>query len=64
MTGTKVEVGGWFSSADEVRALAAAADGTMVPAVQTFPLSAAGAAHAALVARATTGKVVLVPDAG
>ncbi|GAA2257613.1 zinc-binding dehydrogenase [Streptomyces amakusaensis] len=49
---------------DEARALAAAADGTMVPSVQAFPLSRAAEAHAALEARATTGKVVLVPDAG
>ncbi|MGV9772159.1 zinc-binding dehydrogenase [Streptosporangium sp. NPDC003464] len=49
--------------ADEARALAAAADGSMLPAFQTFPLSQAAAAHAALESRATTGKVVLVPDA-
>ena len=48
---------------DEARALAAAADGSLVPAYQTFPLSQAAAAHAALETRATTGKVVLVPDA-
>ncbi|WP_433433827.1 zinc-binding dehydrogenase [Nonomuraea sp. CA-141351] len=45
----------------EVRALAAAAEGTLVPAVRTFPLAQAAAAHAALETRATTGKVVLVP---
>jgi NADPH2:quinone reductase len=45
----------------EKRALAAAADGTFVPAVQTFPLSEAAAAHAALETRATSGKVVLIP---
>ncbi|GAA2213196.1 zinc-binding dehydrogenase [Nonomuraea monospora] len=45
----------------EVKALAAAADGTLVPDVQVFPLSQAAAAHAALEARQTTGKVVLVP---
>ncbi|MFB4277323.1 MULTISPECIES: zinc-binding dehydrogenase [unclassified Nonomuraea] len=45
----------------EARALAAAADGTLVPAVQAFPLSEAAAAHAALETRRTTGKVVLVP---
>ncbi|MEV0220233.1 zinc-binding dehydrogenase [Streptomyces sp. NPDC050704] len=45
----------------ETRALAAAGEGRLVPAVQTFPLSDAAAAHAALEARATTGKVVLVP---
>lgn len=42
-------------------ALAAAARGELIPAVQTFPLSEAAAAHAALEARATTGKVVLLP---
>ncbi|PZG09964.1 zinc-binding dehydrogenase [Nonomuraea aridisoli] len=45
----------------EARALAAAADGRLVPAVQTFPLAEAAAAHAALESRRTTGKVVLVP---
>ncbi|AXB47893.1 zinc-binding dehydrogenase [Amycolatopsis albispora] len=45
----------------EVRALAAAAEGKLVPAVHTFPLAEAAAAHAALESRATTGKVVLVP---
>ncbi|MEV5896881.1 zinc-binding dehydrogenase [Nonomuraea fuscirosea] len=45
----------------EVRALAAVAEGALVPAVQTFPLSEAAAAHAALESRRTTGKVVLVP---
>ncbi|MEV5325528.1 zinc-binding dehydrogenase [Nonomuraea sp. N2-4H] len=45
----------------ESRALAAAADGTLVPAVQTFPLEQAAQAHAALESRRTTGKVVLVP---
>jgi NADPH:quinone reductase len=44
----------------EERALAAAADGTLVPAVQRFPLADAAAAHAALESRRTTGKVVLV----
>jgi NADPH2:quinone reductase len=53
---------GQDAPADEARALAAAADGSLVPAFQTFPLSQAAAAHAALEARATTGKVVLVPD--
>ncbi|MDG4831555.1 zinc-binding dehydrogenase [Solwaraspora sp. WMMD1047] len=47
---------------DEVRALAAAAEGRLVPAFQTFPLSQAAQAHAALEARETTGKVILVPD--
>jgi NADPH2:quinone reductase len=45
----------------EARALAAAAEGRLVPAVQAFPLSQAAAAHAALESRRTTGKVVLVP---
>jgi NADPH2:quinone reductase len=54
---------GQGAAADEARALAAAADGSLVPAFQTFPLSQAAAAHAALEARATTGKVALVPDA-
>jgi NADPH:quinone reductase len=49
-------------AADQSRALAAAADGSLVPAFQTFPLSQAAQAHAALEARATTGKVILVPD--
>jgi NADPH:quinone reductase-like Zn-dependent oxidoreductase len=47
---------------DEARALAAAADGSLVPAFQTFPLSQAAAAHAAMETRAATGKVVLVPE--
>jgi NADPH2:quinone reductase len=54
---------GQDAAADEARALAAASDGILVPAFQTFPLSQAAAAHAALESRATTGKVVLVPDA-
>lgn len=45
----------------EERALAAAADGTLVPAVTTFPLSDAAGAHAALESRAAVGKVVLLP---
>ncbi|WP_245740055.1 zinc-binding dehydrogenase [Nonomuraea maritima] len=44
----------------EAEALAAAAEGRLVPAVQTFPLAEAAAAHAALETRRTTGKVVLV----
>jgi NADPH2:quinone reductase len=46
----------------EERALAAAADGSLVPAVERFPLAEAAAAHAAIEARATIGKVVLVPE--
>ncbi|MFD8533016.1 zinc-binding dehydrogenase [Streptosporangium canum] len=53
---------GQDAATDEARALAAAADGLLLPAFQTFPLSQAAAAHAALESRATTGKVVLVPD--
>ncbi|MBN6037645.1 zinc-binding dehydrogenase [Amycolatopsis sp. 195334CR] len=45
----------------EVRALAAVAEGKLVPAVHAFPLAEAAAAHAALENRATSGKVVLVP---
>ena len=46
----------------ETAALAAATDGTWAPVVgATFPLADAAAAHRALEARATTGKVVLVP---
>lgn len=47
--------------ARETRALAAAADGTLVPAYQTFPLAEAATAHIAVENRATTGKVLLVP---
>ena len=42
-------------------ALEAAARGDFVPTVQTFRLADAAAAHTALAARATTGKVALVP---
>ncbi|MEV7414607.1 zinc-binding dehydrogenase [Streptomyces sp. NPDC089919] len=45
----------------ETRALAEAAAGRLVPAVQRFPLGAAAAAHRALEGRATMGKVVLEP---
>jgi NADPH:quinone reductase len=45
----------------EARALAAAADGTLAPVVQTFPLEKAADAHRAIEDRATVGKVVLVP---
>jgi NADPH2:quinone reductase len=44
----------------ETRALAAATDGTLTPAVTRFPLADAAGAHAALESRRTTGKVVLV----
>ncbi|MEU8784260.1 zinc-binding dehydrogenase [Streptomyces sp. NPDC048637] len=45
----------------ETAALAEAAAGRLVPAVQHFPLAEAAAAHQALESRATMGKVVLVP---
>ncbi|MFE4665411.1 zinc-binding dehydrogenase [Streptomyces sp. NPDC056716] len=45
----------------ELRALAEAAAGRLVPAVQRFPLAEAGAAHRALETRGTIGKVVLEP---
>lgn len=44
----------------ESEALAAAADGRLVPAVETFALDQAAAAHRALESRATMGKVVLL----
>ena len=44
----------------EERALAAAADRTLTPALTRFPLADAAAAHAAIENRATIGKVVLV----
>ncbi len=44
----------------ERAALAAAANGTRVPYISTFPLAEAAAAHRALETRSTTGKVVLV----
>ncbi|NUS44051.1 MAG: zinc-binding dehydrogenase [Mycobacteriaceae bacterium] len=43
------------------RALAEADAGRLIPAVQSFPLAKAAAAHAALENRETTGKVVLIP---
>ncbi|NEB13395.1 zinc-binding dehydrogenase [Streptomyces coelicoflavus] len=45
----------------ELRALAEAAEGRLVPAVHRFPLADAAAAHRALESRGTTGKVVLEP---
>jgi NADPH2:quinone reductase len=45
----------------EEAALAAAATGSLVPLVSTFPLAEAAAAHTALEKRATVGKVVLIP---
>lgn len=45
----------------EGEALAAAASGRLVPRLQSFPLSQAAAAHAALEGRNTVGKVVLSP---
>ena len=45
----------------ETRALAEAAAGRLVPHVERFPLAEAAAAHAAIEARATEGKIVLVP---
>lgn len=45
----------------EEKSLAAAAAGRLVPAVQTFPLEDAAAAHTALEQRTSIGKIVLVP---
>lgn len=53
-----------FGPAENLRyeeALAWAASGRLVPAVQAFALKDAAAAHNALESRATVGKVVLVP---
>ena len=45
------------------QALAAAAAGLLRPVIgQTFPLSQAAAAHAAIEARTTIGKTVLLPE--
>lgn len=44
----------------EERALASG----LTPLLTTFPLADAAAAHAALEARETVGKVVLLPDSG
>jgi NADPH:quinone reductase len=44
-----------------VQALAAAAEGRLVPLVQRFALADAAGAHAALETRVTMGKAVLVP---
>ncbi|MFJ3671101.1 zinc-binding dehydrogenase [Streptomyces sp. NPDC090106] len=46
----------------EERALAEAASGRLRPAIRSFPLAEAAAAHHALESRATTGKVVLLTD--
>jgi NADPH:quinone reductase len=43
------------------RALDAVADGSLTPAVQSFPLARAADAHEALESRDTMGKVILVP---
>ncbi|MFF2847046.1 zinc-binding dehydrogenase [Streptomyces sp. NPDC058001] len=45
----------------ELRALAGAAAGRLVPATQRYPLADAATAHRDLESRATTGKVVLEP---
>jgi NADPH2:quinone reductase len=45
----------------EEQALAAAADGRLVPLVQRFALAQAAAAHEAIESRAMVGKTVLVP---
>jgi NADPH:quinone reductase len=45
----------------EARALAEADAGRLVPLLTRFPLADAAQAHAALEARGTVGKTVLVP---
>ncbi|MEU9864180.1 zinc-binding dehydrogenase [Streptomyces sp. NPDC047971] len=45
----------------ELASLAAAAEGSLRPAVHRFPLAEAAAAHHALETRGTIGKVVLIP---
>jgi NADPH:quinone reductase len=51
---------GGLRALDE-QALAAAADGRLLPLVQRFALAQAAAAHTAIQARGTVGKTVLVP---
>jgi NADPH2:quinone reductase len=45
----------------ETRALAAAGSGELIPLVARFALADAAAAHAAIEARETVGRVVLIP---
>jgi NADPH:quinone reductase len=45
----------------ELRALAQAASGALVPTVQSYPLAEAAQAHRDLESRATVGKVILAP---
>ncbi|WP_419994875.1 zinc-binding dehydrogenase [Streptomyces boninensis] len=56
-----LETFGGISDDHRHRALAAAAEGDLTPAVQAFPLAEAATAHAALEQRRTTGKVLLKP---
>lgn len=46
----------------ETRALEAATKRELVPAIEEFPLADTAAAHAAIEARTTVGKVVLIPS--